>query len=74
MNDNIASPKASAEQPLDVLEKALGQIAQSRAEIRHCGYEMPDDIRESVLRIRKLLRDAGLPESEIDVTPGLELW
>lgn len=54
------------------LRSGLNMIAEGRREAREAGLELPEDIREQVLSLRRTLHDAGLPWETIDATPGLE--
>jgi hypothetical protein len=65
--------KADAKGLIAALADSLSGIAAARQEARKQGLQMPEDIRQHILRTRRLLREAGLSDKQIDATPGLEL-
>ena len=56
--------KADAKARFALLHEQLGEMAQMRQEAREDGLEMPEDIREIIVRTRRMLRVAGLPLSD----------
>jgi len=58
--------------PLDTLAASFEQIAAARRQAQEAGQPIPDDLRREIYTMREMLRENGLPEAEIDATPGLE--
>lgn len=71
---NTADTKGASAKAFDSLAIGLGEIAATRQRLRaeFPNSPMPDDIRQMVVRTRRMLRRAGLPQHVIDATPGLE--
>lgn len=65
--------KADAKALFAKLHEGLGDIARTRQEIREQGLELPDDMKQMIIRTRGMLLTAGLPPQQIDATPGLEV-
>lgn len=64
--------KADAKAAFARLRESLGEIAAVRQGARDNGLELPEDIRQSIIRMRGQLLVAGLSPQQIDATPGLE--
>jgi hypothetical protein len=66
-----ADRKAAAADLFDTLRTSLDGIADIRRELDDAGEPMPEEFRREILRLRQLLRDAGLSDDDIDLAPGL---
>lgn len=63
--------RAKAAAQLLILQGQLDDLARMRRQLGDA--EMPEDVRQTILRIRQMLREAGLTDEMIDARPGLEL-
>lgn len=69
----IMQSKADAKALLAKLHEGLGDIVRTRQEIRDNGLEPLDEVKQGIIRTRKMLLTAGLSPQQIDATPGLEV-
>jgi hypothetical protein len=63
--------KARATHLSDTVQAGLAEGARARAEAEDLGLEMPEDVRQIITNMRKLLHDNGIPWEMINRTPGL---
>lgn len=68
-----AANKADAKAALAKLHEGLGDVVRSRQEIRDHGLELPEEVKQGIIRTRGMLLMAGLSPQQIDATPGLEV-
>ncbi|MBV8346015.1 MAG: hypothetical protein JOZ49_00310 [Mycolicibacterium sp.] len=70
--DDKSRGKTETTALLDTLAASFEQIAAARKQAQEAGQPIPDDLRREIYTMREMLRENGLPEAEIDATPGLE--